>query len=86
MDDETVGELWATLAPATAERKRANELAHEAIHVERELIRKLLLKGSAGTIGKLEAATGYSRQHLNRLKNGVASGNRPTHHTDSGGD
>lgn len=57
-----------------AKRIRAKDAYDAALAEEHEAIRKILKAGKHGTQAALAQRTGYSRQHLDRIRRGKTSG------------
>lgn len=55
-------------------REKAEKDYRAALHNEHEWIRKILNLGPHGIQAKLVERSGYSRQHLDRIRRGKTSG------------
>lgn len=62
------------LSELIANRKKAQADYKEALDAEHEAIREVLKVGPHGTLTALIEPTGYSRQHLDRIRRGKTSG------------
>ncbi|MEV6432606.1 hypothetical protein [Nocardia sp. NPDC051463] len=72
MDD--LEEAMAKLDRLREKRENAEKEYRNALHDEHEWIRKILRLGPHGIQAKLVDRTGYSRQHLDRIRRGKTSG------------